>query len=110
MEQFGAQSNEPREGELYAVVTVHGKRFELRYGYYDDRDRGEPPDVIYPDLIKHPVYTDSGEPLITMMQDACERYSGEAKRTIDTTCAECKHFRQGEEWFGICTCPKNKKL
>ena len=109
MEQFGAQSNEPREGKLYAVVTVHGKRFELRYGYYDDRDRGEPPDVIYPYLIKHPVYTDSGEPLITMMQDACRYYQGKSRRTDDATCGECEYFARDKEWFGVCRSPKNKR-
>ena len=109
MEQVGAQSNEPREDELYAVVTVHGKLFELRYGYYDDRDRGEPPDVIYPDLIKHPVYTDSGEPLITMMQDACPHYLGDTQKKEDAACGECSFFERGPEWFGRCRSPSNKK-
>ena len=27
-----------QEGELYRVVTTFGKTFELRYGYYDERD------------------------------------------------------------------------
>ena len=101
-----------KEGELYKIITTFGKTFELRYGYYEECDRQSPlcrPIVIYPDFQREPVYTDEGTPFVTMMQDACECYSGEAKRTADTTCAECECFQRGEEWFGICTCPKKKK-
>ena len=100
----------PKEGDLYKVVETFGKTFELRYGYYGDCDRRYEPDVIYPDFTKDPVYTDEGTPFVTMMQDACRSYSGESKRTSDTTCEECKYFKRGEEWFGICTCTMNKKL
>ena len=104
--------NTPKEGDLYKVVETFGKTFELRYGYYDERDRQSPlcdPAVIYPDFIKKPLFTETGEPFVTMMQDACGHYEGNTKRTPDSTCAECKHFKQGKEWFGICTCPKNKR-
>ena len=100
------------EGELYKVVTTFGKTFELRYGYYQECDRQSPlcdPVVIYPDFLSNPVYTDNGEPFVTMVQDACKSYSGKAKRTSDTTCCECKYFHSGEDWIGICTCLKNKK-
>ena len=100
----------PREGDLYRTVTTFGKTFELRYGYYDDIDRSVEPDILYPDFLKEPLFTEDGEPFVTMMQDACMHYRGEAKRTPDTTCAECSYFQRGEEWFGICTCQKNKKL
>ena len=102
-----------QEGELYRVVTTFGKTFELRYGYYAECDRHNPlclPAVIYPDFLKEPLFTEEGMPFVTMMQDACMHYRGEAKRTPDTTCAECSYFQRGEEWFGICTCQKNKKL
>ena len=101
-----------KEGELYKVVTTFGKNFELRYGYYQECDRQSPlcdPVVIYPDFTKEPVYTDNGEPFVTMVQDACKSYSSKAKRTSDTTCCECKYFHSGEDWIGICTCLKNKK-
>ena len=96
------------EGELYKVVTAFGKTFELRYGYYGECDRRYEPNVIYPDFLSNPVYTDNGEPFVTMVQDACKSYSGKAKRTSDTTCCECKYFHNGEDWIGICTCLKNK--
>ena len=95
----------PKEGDLYRVVTTFGRTFELRYGFYDERDRQNPlcePVIIYPDFLKEPLYTDAGDPFVTMLQDACSCYQGETKRTPDTTCSECKHFKQGEEWFGIC--------
>ena len=100
---------ERKEGDLYKVVNTFGRTFELKYGYYGDCDRRFEPDVIYPDFTKDPVYTDEGTPFVTMMQDACASYRGESKKTPDTTCAECKYFERGEEWFGICTCERNRK-
>lgn len=104
--------SEPREGDLYRVVKTFGKSFELRYGYYDERDKQNPlcrPAVIYPDFLAEPLYTEDGQPFVTMMQDACEKYKGDVKHTPDTTCAECKYLQRGEEWFGICLCPHNRK-
>ena len=103
----------PKEGEIYKVVHTFGKTFELRYGYYDDCDRRNPlvdsPVPIYPDFIREPVYTEERTPFVTVMQDACKNYSGETKRTSDTTCEDCQYFTHGEDWFGICTCVKNRK-
>ena len=68
------------EGELYKVVTVFGKTFELWYGYYEDYERENPtvePMPIYPNFRKEPLYTDEGTPFVTMMQDACPYYKGE---------------------------------
>ena len=103
--------NTPKEGDLYKVVTTFGKSFELRYGFYEERDRQSPlcePAIIYPDFIREPLFTERGEPFVTMMQDACGHYKGNTKRTSDSTCAECKHFKQGEEWFGVCSCKARK--
>ena len=110
--ELSQQKNIPKEGNLYKVITTFGKTFELKYGYYEECDRQSPlcrPVVIYPDFIKEPVYTDSGEPFVTMVQDACKSYMGETKRTPDTTCCECKYFQSGEDWIGICTCPRNRE-
>lgn len=99
----------PKEGDLYRVVTTFGRTFELRYGYYTDIDRGGEPDVIYPDFTKTPLYTEKGEPFTTIMQNACKHFRGGPRQTDDTSCAECGYFKRGEEWFGICTCPKNRE-
>lgn len=107
------QSSEVRkEGDLYKTVTTFGKTFELRYGYYSERDRQNPicePAVIYPDFTREPLYTDDGKPLVTIIQDACVSYKGERNKTPDTTCAECNYFLRGEEWFGVCTCKARQK-
>ncbi|MBR7117496.1 MAG: hypothetical protein IKC87_07305 [Clostridia bacterium] len=100
-----------REGDLYKVVSTYGKSFELRYGYYEECDRQSPicePVVIYPDFQSEPVYTDGGEPFVTLMQDACVHYKGDAELCEDTSCAECRFFKSGEEWFGICTAYENR--
>ena len=28
-----------KEGDLYKVITIYGKTFELYYGYYEEKDR-----------------------------------------------------------------------
>ncbi len=99
----------PAEGDIYKIVETFGKTFELRYGYYSDSDRHTEPDVIYPDFQNEPLYTDDGTPFVTMMQDACARYVGDTAKNADTTCADCKYFERGEEWFGVCRCKQNKK-
>ena len=102
----------PREGELYKVVTVFGRTFSLRYGYYEECDRQSPlcePVIIYPDFLREPLYTEDGTPFVTMMQDACQGFLGASERTEDSTCAECAHFKKGEEWFGLCTCSTNRR-
>lgn len=102
-------SDLPKEGELYKKVSLFGRSFELRYGYYDDIDRQGPPDVIYPDLKLSPIFTDDGVPIVTMMQDACPRFMGKGSVPEDSTCAECKYFRRCVEWFGLCVQENNKK-
>ena len=97
----------PREGDLYKTVTVGEVTFELRYGYYAEIDRKSEPDVIYPDLVRVPVYTEEGRPLATMMQDPCESFKG--KKTEDTCCGDCSYFQRCEDLIGICVCDSNRK-
>ncbi len=103
------QDIEPREGDLYRKVELFGKTFELRYGYYEDRDRHGPPDVIYPNFIEEPVYTSDGKPFVTMMQDACKYYAGNIDSGDDNICGDCEHFKRGEEWLGVCACTENRR-
>lgn len=98
------------EGELYKILNIYGNVFEIKYGYYEECDRNNPvvePMPIYPDFIKNPVYTDGGLPFVTKMQDACQHYIG--KEITDKGCAECEHYKHGDELIGICTCFNNKK-
>lgn len=95
----------PKEGELYKEVTVGGRSFRLVYGYYEDFERESPfnePIPIYPDLLKNPVYTAKGTPIVTAMQDICSDYLGKAD---GDSCSECIHFQKNAELFGLCSCP-----
>jgi len=101
----------PKEGDLYKVITAHGKSFEIRYGYYEEIDRHSrypEPIEIYPNFIEQPVYTDEGIPFVTAMQTPCGHFKGEPDE--DNTCYECSHYEKCEELLGICTCPKNRKM
>ncbi|MBQ9761354.1 MAG: hypothetical protein IJW16_08415 [Clostridia bacterium] len=99
-----------KEGMLYKNITLHGKTFEIRYGYYEEYEResafGEPL-PIYPDFLKDPVYTDEGHPFVTQMQELCQfgisRYS-------DGCCADCAHYVHGDEMIGTCRCEENRRV
>ena len=100
--------NRKKDGDLYKIVTLHGVSFELRYGYYEEFERkGGEPIPIYPDFRRAPRYTSDGHPFVTQMQELCEH--GES-RFADGCCADCRHYRDGEELIGICTCPENRKI
>lgn len=100
----------PREGDLFKVIQLRGKTFDIRYGYYEERDRNyryAEPMEIYPDFLKHPEYTEDGFPFVTAIQEPCIHFDG--KKHDNITCEECSHYLHGEELIGICTCPKNRK-
>ena len=98
-----------KEGELYKLVEIFGKAFEIYYGYYADYEKasewGEP-GPIYPDLKENPEYSATGYPIVTEMQIACENYSG---RESEDSCGHCRLFEKGEELFGLCKCERLRK-
>lgn len=97
----------PKEGDLYKRISVFGKTFEIRYGYYEDFERQyNDPMPIYPDFLKEPMHTDNGKPFVTQMQDACLHYSGTA--ISDRDCGGCAHYLQGDGFLGLCECPQNR--
>ena len=100
-------SEKPTEGDLYANVSVSGREFTLRYGYYEDLDResGEPI-PIYPDLKSDPVYSQDGRPIVTQMQIACSEYLGPES---EDNCGHCSFFLGEKLLFGICASPKQIK-
>lgn len=99
----------PQEGDLHAVVETFGCTFELRYGYYEECDRVGPPDVLYPNFKAEPQFTAEGLPFVTRMQDACPYYTSKKKKCPDSSCGDCGYFRPGEDWFGLCDCPHNRR-
>ena len=99
-----------KEGELYKVLTAFGREFALYYGYYEDIDRHSKyaePTEIYPDFIKHPIFTEDGYPFVTAIQNPCAHYKKE--RNTTDKCVDCIYFKKGEELFGLCTCPQNQR-
>lgn len=99
-----------KEGDLYGVVNVYGKTFEIYYGYYEEYERNSKyndPVPIYPDLIKDPQYDEGGHPIVTEMQVVCEHYDGADR---DDSCGRCRHFQKGERLFGLCGCESRKAV
>lgn len=102
--------NVPKEGDLFKIIQLHGKTFEIRYGFYEDCDRHNryaEPIEIYPDFVKEPMYTEDGTPFATAIQTPCQWFQGE--RDDNSTCEECSFYQQGDELLGVCTNPNNKK-
>lgn len=100
----------PREGELFKVITAHGKTFEIRYGYYEEADRHTrfaEPIPLYPDFIARPQHTADGIPFVTEIQNICEYFIG--KQDENSTCGDCALYQHCDELLGICACPENKQ-
>ena len=99
----------PREGDLYGVVSVYGKTFEIYYGYYEEFERQSKyndPVPIYPNLIQGPQYDGGGRRIVTEMQVACSHYRGSE---AEDRCGRCQHFQKGEWLFGLCRCEQMRK-
>ncbi len=100
----------PKEGDLFKIIELCGKTFEIRYGFYEERDRHTQyaePIAIYPDFTAQPAYTDDGIPFITAIQSPCKNFDG--KQDENSSCEDCGYYLHGEELLGTCTCPINKK-
>ena len=100
----------PREGDLFKVIRRHGKSFEIRYGFYEERDRHgsfAEPMAIYPDFVKEPCYTEEGIPFATAIQVPCKHFEG----TLDenSVCEECRFYQPCEELLGLCLCSKRRQ-
>ena len=98
-----------REGDLYQILNVSGEYFEIRYGFYDEKDRiskYNDPIPIYPNFLESPQYNDEGDPFVTEMQDTCEHFKGNLLVDI---CCGCSHYEKGDDLIGICRCPKRKQ-
>ena len=108
--QLQSNTPPPKEGDLFKIIRLHGATFEIRYGFYEECDRHNQfaePIEIYPDFIQNPQHTPEGAPFVTAIQNPCRYFEG--KRTANSTCEECAHYRQGEELLGTCACPRNQQ-
>lgn len=98
-----------KEGSLYKLIDLYGTKFEIKYGYYEDKDRHSKysePIPIFPDFIKKPIYSKNGQPFVTHMQDKCIHYIGDKD---NDSCYKCKHFIKGIDLIGLCSCPSRSK-
>ena len=99
----------PREGDIYDVVHIGGHSFVIRYGFYDESERGvSDPIPIFPCFLTDPVHTDDGSPLVTRIQDACEHYDA-TEGAGDGWCADCVHCQSWQTEIGVCQCPDRKQ-
>jgi len=102
------KSNTPVEGDIFDIVSVGGHQFTIRYGFYEEAERGTTdPIPIYPCFIRDPHYTLEGQPLITRVQDACEHYAPAGDG--DGWCADCIHCSSTEFEIGVCRCENRRK-
>ena len=91
-----------KEGDLYKIIKISDKEFEIKYGYYEDDDRYSQYNElipIYPDFIKKPEYTQEGFSIVTQMQDKCKYFKGNLN---DECCYKCIHYKEKEDLIGIC--------
>ena len=98
------------EGDLYKIIVIDGLIFEIRYGYYEEKDRyGQynDPIPIYPDLVTSPAYNAEGYRIVTAMQDVCDHVESNLSEGI---CVECRFYKHSDDLIGICKHPKNKKV
>ena len=99
----------PKEGDLYKIFTLEGHTFEIRYGYYEENERGRvEPLPVYPDFLKDPHYTARGEPITSLIQMACPHYRSGQDRP-EYWCGDCAHYSGGKAEIGICRCPERKR-
>lgn len=108
-EKESVKTNNPKEGDLFKVISAYGKSFEIRYGFYEESDRytryAEPVEI-YPNFITHPQYTDDGDPFVTEMQASCQYFDG--RKDENSVCGDCTFYKGCEELIGICNCLARK--
>ena len=99
----------PNEGDLHSVVTIDEYTFELRYGYYEERDRSGEPVLVYPDLENEPIYTKHGYRIVTAIQSVCKNYFQPNEKCKEDCCYTCIHFSDSKAEIGICRCEIMKR-
>ena len=99
------QKNIPIDGELYKVYTVCGHRFEIRYGYYEEGERGRvDPVPIFPDFKQNPVYTQDGFRIVSLIQLPCKEYCPKNISERNDWCGDCIHYDGDKNEIAVCRC------
>ena len=97
-----------KEGDLYKIIKISDITFEIKYGYYEEKDKKSKynePIPIYPDLENHPVYTKEGQRVVTQMTNKCKYYIGNKN---SESCFGCLYLKICEDLIGVCNCHHNK--
>lgn len=98
-----------REGDLYDTIIVDGKVFEIRYGFYEEFERGSgEPFPIFPDLNKNPMYTQEGYRIITQMQEPCDMFEIKSEDFSEKVCGGCVYFGDENNLIDICKNERQK--
>ncbi len=101
--------NLPKEGELYKIYEVGGYTFEIRYGYYEENERGRvEPLPIFPDFRKKLVYTEDGYPLTSLIHSSCQYYKSQEARP-ENYCGDCIHYSVPKQEISICKCEERRR-
>ena len=94
-----------KAGDLYKVITVAGREFEIRYmdmGEVDPESKGQCiPD--FPFFDEQPEYTVDRYPFTNTLNDCCEHYRTN-DATPENTCRDCIYFKDAVEEIGVCRC------
>lgn len=98
------------EGDLYKLIKIEDFVIEIKYGYYDEKDKYSKynePIPIFPNFVTNPIYTTEGYPLVTKMQNKCNHYISDIK---SDECFGCKYLKEVEDLIGICICSHNRRM
>ena len=100
----------PKEGDLYNIYVVDDHTFEIRYGFYEENERGRvEPLPIFPDFLKSPVYTSDGVPVTSLIQTTCKHYKPRQAQYPEHWCGDCEHYDGGKAEMGRCVCPVRRR-
>ena len=92
-----------REGDIYKVIQVKDKTFEIKYGYYEEFERNSiDPVPIFPDLSENPVYTACGYKIVTQMQDPCKHFELKSEIFSEQWCGSCKYYEDERCMISVC--------
>ncbi len=99
-----------KEGDLYKVIEIEGRTFEIRYGYYEpELERGKmDPIPVFPNFLKEPLRTADGYPFATADQEICRYFKSKPKISGEGWCNDCEFLEKLEDFLGICKNEKNK--
>ena len=106
------KNNAPlKEGELYKVFSVGGHTFEVRYGYYDESERGRvDPLPVFPDFVKNPTFSYDGRPVVAIVQSPCGYYVSRDEANKEEWCGDCRHYSDAGAEIALCSCELNRKV